>query len=56
MEAQAFVEPSINALIDTALRFIPEDSTIRRLIHDVRGWHAGQPHDWRATRERIVAR
>ena len=56
MEAQAFVEPSIDALLDTALRFIPEDSTIRRLIHDVREWHAGQPHDWRATRERIVAR
>jgi ADP-ribosylglycohydrolase len=55
MEAQAFVEPRLDALIDTALRFIPDDSIIRRLIHDVREWHAGQPLDWRATRARIVA-
>ncbi len=56
MEARAFVEPNIDALIDTALRFIPADSIIRRLIHDVREWHAGQPRDWRATRRHIVAR
>ncbi|MGH2346834.1 MAG: ADP-ribosylglycohydrolase family protein, partial [Chloroflexota bacterium] len=55
MEAQAFVEPRIDVLIDTALRFIPPDSIIRRLIHDVRDWHARQPKDWRATRERIAA-
>jgi ADP-ribosylglycohydrolase len=55
MEAQAFVEPRLDALIDTALRFIPDDSVIRRLIHDVREWHAAAPHDWRATRARIVA-
>ncbi len=54
MEAQAFVESDLNALIDTALRFIPDDSVIRRLIHDVRAWHAQHPDDWRATRERIV--
>ncbi len=55
MEAQSFVEPRIDALIDTALRFIPADSIIRRLIHDIREWHARQPTDWRATRERIAA-
>ena len=52
MEAQAFVEPDIDALIDTGLTFIPSDSTIRRLIDDVRRWHAAEP-DWRRTRQRI---
>src|SRR5829696_8858145 len=54
MEAQAFVEPDIGALIDTGLRFIPADSTIARLINDIREWHAQEP-DWRKTRERIAA-
>jgi hypothetical protein len=55
MESHAFVESDLNTLIDTALRFIPNHSVIRRLIHDVRAWHAQHPDDWRATRERIVA-
>ena len=54
MEAQAFVESDIDALLDTAVGLIPADSTIRRLIDDVRGWHAAEP-DWRATREKIAA-
>src|SRR6476646_11231893 len=45
MEAQAFVEADINALIDTGLSVIPRDSTISRLIHDIRDWHAREP-DW----------
>jgi len=50
MEAQAFVESDIHALIDTALRFIPPDSTIARMIADIREWHADVPnwHDARA--------
>lgn len=55
MEAQAFVESDLNRLIDTALRFIPTDSVIARLIHDVRAWHADTPDDWRKTRARIAA-
>lgn len=54
MEALAFVEPSLDALIDTATRFIPLDSVIKRLIDDVRTWTI-QDNDWRRTRERIVA-
>jgi hypothetical protein len=54
MEAQAFVEHDIDALIDTGLSVIPADSTIARLIHDVRSWHATEP-DWRAARELIAA-
>jgi len=54
MEAQAFVERDLDRLLDTAVRFIPADSTIYRLIHDVREWRATDG-DWRATRERIAA-
>ena len=52
MEAQAFVESDIDALIDTALQFIPADSTIARLIADVRSWHA-RHDDWYKTRSLI---
>ena len=54
MEAQAFVERDINALIDTALHCIPRDTVIARLIHDLREWHAATPDDWRATRHKIA--
>jgi ADP-ribosylglycohydrolase len=52
MEAQAFVESDTNKLLDTGLSFIPQDSVIARLVHDVREWHA-QESDWRKTREFI---
>ena len=55
MEAGAFVESDLNRLIDTALTFIPRDSLIARLIHDVREWHLGD-NDWRRTRKRIEER
>ena len=54
MEAMAFVESDTQRLIDTALAYIPADSTIRRLIDDVRTWH-GAESDWRANRERLAA-
>jgi ADP-ribosylglycohydrolase len=54
MEAQAFVESDMNKLFDTAVRFIPKDCTIRRLIDDIRGWQV-KDKDWRHTRERIQA-
>jgi ADP-ribosylglycohydrolase len=53
MEAQAFVEPDLNALLDTGLRFIPKDSIIYRLVNDLRAWRAAEP-DWRKTREKIA--
>lgn len=52
MEAQAFVEPDLEKLFDCAVSFIPRDSVIARVIHDVREWH-GQHGDWRATRTLI---
>ncbi len=53
MEAQAFVEPDLQKLLDTGLSVIPRDSIIARMIDDIRGWREQYP-DWRATRERIV--
>ena len=55
MEALAYVEPKIDTLLDTATGLIPHDSLIYRLIEDIRGWHAAQPEDWRATRDKIAA-
>lgn len=53
MEAQAFVEPDINKLLDTALALIPSNSLVYRLISDIRHWHATEP-DWRRTRVKIA--
>jgi ADP-ribosylglycohydrolase len=55
LEAQAFVDADIDALLDCAVALIPRDSVIQRAIDDIRGWHAGEP-DWRRTRERIEDR
>lgn len=55
MESLAFVERDLNALIDAAVRFIPRDSIIFRLIADLREWRVRFP-DWRAAREQIAAR
>jgi hypothetical protein len=45
----------MNALLDTALGVIPADSTIARLIGDVREWHAAND-DWYAARRLIGER
>jgi ADP-ribosylglycohydrolase len=52
MEAQAFVEPDLNRLLDCALSLIPNHSLIYRLIQDLRQWRAAET-DWRKTRSRI---
>ncbi|HMQ34571.1 MAG TPA: ADP-ribosylglycohydrolase family protein, partial [Chloroflexaceae bacterium] len=55
MEALAFVEPDLGALLDVALRLIPRDSTIARLIHDLREWRERYP-DWREALGQIARR
>ena len=55
MEAQAFIEPDLNRLLDTACGLIPHDSLIYRLIGDLREWRAAYP-DWRQARAQIAAR
>jgi len=53
MEALAFVERDLHALIAAAQTFIPPGSLIHRLIDDLRGWHAKEPRDWRATFRKV---
>ncbi len=55
MEAGAFLERDVDRLLDGALGLIPADSLLRRMIDDVRTWHAADG-DWRRTRERIQER
>jgi ADP-ribosylglycohydrolase len=52
MEAQAFIEKDINRLLDTGVSVIPPDSTIARMIGDLREWHA-KDGDWHTTFHRI---
>jgi ADP-ribosylglycohydrolase len=52
MEAQAFVESSIDQLIEIGLKYLPPDCLITRLVNDIRDWHRTDG-DWRVTRERI---
>src|SRR5580692_1386552 len=57
MEAQAFVENDVQKLIDTGLAFVPADCLIRRVVNDVRDWHAGDNgNDWERTRALIAGR
>ena len=53
MEAAAFTESNIDTLLDTAVRFVPADSVIARLIGDLREWHAADGDDWRKSFGRI---
>jgi ADP-ribosylglycohydrolase len=53
MEAQAFVERDVDALLDMGLTVIPRDSTVATMIRTVRGWHAREP-DWRVARQLLV--
>jgi ADP-ribosylglycohydrolase len=57
MEAQAFIERDVQKLIDVGLTFVPRDTLIRRVVEDVRGWHAGDNNrDWQRTRALIAER
>lgn len=52
MESQAFVEPNIEKLLDLGVSMIPKDSTIYRMIADLRLWHAAEPN-WHKTFAKI---
>jgi len=53
MVAAAFVEPDMDRLISLALDQIPDDSLIKKMSDDIRGWHASHPRDWRWTLAKI---
>jgi ADP-ribosylglycohydrolase len=55
MEALAFVEPRLERLHDEALRLIPADSIIARLIDDLREQRAAA-EDWRSARALLAQR
>ncbi|MDP9028433.1 MAG: ADP-ribosylglycohydrolase family protein [Actinomycetota bacterium] len=55
MEAESFVDPRTDHLLDTALGLIPRDSLIASVIEDVREWSSSDG-DWRETRARIDER
>src|SRR6202790_3626414 len=52
MEAQAFVEPDLNALFELGLSFLPPASLVTRLVKDLLSWQA-EDRDWAATRVRV---
>ncbi len=54
MESLAFVERDVDRLLDVGLGVLPPDALIRRLVGDVRGWHAGLT-DWRACYAEIAS-
>ena len=55
MEAAAFVESDTGKLIDLGVAQIPADSLLKRMIDDIRNWHAAHGDDWRATFGQIKA-
>ena len=54
IEAQAFVEEDVDALLEVGTSVIPSSSLIYRLIGDLRDWHARYP-DWRDAFAQVVA-
>src|SRR5260370_7235740 len=57
MEAQAFVESDVQKLLDVGLGFVPQDALIRRVVSDLRAWHAGDnSQDVERTRALVAAR
>jgi len=54
VEALAFVERDITALLDAAVAFIPGDSTICRVIDDLCEWR-DQTDDWRQAYRKLAA-
>jgi len=54
MESQAYLEPDLNKLIDTAVSFIPKDSIVYRMIADLRLLRTKE-QDWKNAFEWLAA-
>lgn len=54
MVAQAFVEPSIEKLVETALQQMPKQSILAKVINDLIDWTSKEA-DWRENRARLEA-
>ncbi len=55
MESLAFGETNLDSLLDAAVRYIPHDSTIYRVIADLREWRVTEP-DWHRARAKVAER
>ena len=53
LNAEAFFETDIHALVEAGLEVIPPDSQYAGCIRDVVRWHRENPEDWQATWHRI---
>ncbi|MEM8862521.1 MAG: ADP-ribosylglycohydrolase family protein [Chloroflexota bacterium] len=53
MYAQAFFEPDIEKLMNSAQQSFDEDSEIYSIVENVKTWSANSPDDWRPVREQI---
>lgn len=51
--AAAFTCDTVDAVIDTGLRYIPEECTYRRVVEAVRSFHRDHPEDFRACRDYV---
>jgi hypothetical protein len=49
MYTLAFTSSDIHYIVSNALKTIPEKSSFYKCIHDVIGWHAAYPNDWKRT-------
>ena len=55
IESLAFVENDIVKIIEESKKFIPNDSTIYKLISDIQDWSSGNI-DWLQAREKIASK
>ncbi len=55
IESLAFIESDIKKIIEDSKKFIPNDSTIYKLISDIQDWSSGNI-DWLQAREKIAAK
>ena len=53
MITTAFITDRMEAILDAGAAAVDPQSEIGRIVADVRGWHAQNPRDWRATRKLI---
>ncbi|MFB3785261.1 MAG: ADP-ribosylglycohydrolase family protein [bacterium] len=53
MIATAFFTQNVDEILDAGLAMLDPKSVLRAIVKDVREWHAENPGDWRATRQRV---
>ncbi len=49
MYALAFVSADMEFVAGEALKVLPAESRVRKMMSDIIGWHKSNPHDWKVT-------